>query len=122
MKQKELKDNLSESSGNETKTKNSLSDYVENNSKLISVLGVFTALTVFTNNLSIKPIGYALSFVFLTITIIIWVEYNLLSTQTCRVDQCQHYTLFKQGWYGKELFHLLMVKDNRKLCFFLQGW
>lgn len=56
------------------KHKNSLSEYIEENSKLISVLGVFTALTVFTYGLPIKPLGYALSFVFLSISVVVWIE------------------------------------------------
>ncbi len=73
MRQKD-KDSSVESNDSEIKKPNSLSDYIENNSKLISVLGVFTALTVFSYNLTIKPIGNILSFVFLTITIIVWLE------------------------------------------------
>jgi len=54
--------------------KNTLSEFIDINHKLISVLGVFTALTVFSYNLALKPIGYALSFVFLTLTVIVWLE------------------------------------------------
>ncbi len=66
---------VEESDKLETKPKkNTLSDYIDDNSKLISVLGVFTALTVFTRNFTIEPIGYLLSFVFLTLSIIVWLE------------------------------------------------
>ena len=54
--------------------KNRLDEFIESNQKLISVLGVFTALTVFTANLQFKVFGYALSFIFMSITLIIWVE------------------------------------------------
>lgn len=54
--------------------KPSLTDYIEENQKLISVLGVFAALSVFSLTFSIKAIGYVLSFVFLTLTVIVWIE------------------------------------------------
>jgi len=54
--------------------KNTLFDFIEQNHKIISVLGVFIALTVFTANLSFQAIGYALSFLFMAITIIVWME------------------------------------------------
>lgn len=54
--------------------RSTLSQFIESNQKLISVLGVFIALTVFTANLSFRAIGYALSFMFLTLTLIIWIE------------------------------------------------
>ncbi|SMD44803.1 hypothetical protein SAMN00777080_3437 [Aquiflexum balticum DSM 16537] len=51
-----------------------LASFIDENSKLISVLGVFTALTVFSFNLQIKFVGNLLSFVFLTLVILVWVE------------------------------------------------
>ncbi|SRR5581483_313252 len=51
-----------------------LTDFVDENSKLISALGVFTALTVFSTNLTLKPYGYALSFAFMTLTVLLWLE------------------------------------------------
>ncbi|MBK7377916.1 MAG: hypothetical protein IPJ03_02750 [Ignavibacteriales bacterium] len=54
--------------------KNRLDNFIESNQKLISVLGIFTALTVFTANLQFKAFGYALSFIFMSITLIIWIE------------------------------------------------
>jgi hypothetical protein len=54
--------------------KNSLGKFLEENQRLITVLGVFTALTVFTTNLPLKPIGYLLSFVFLALSLIVWIE------------------------------------------------
>jgi len=55
-------------------SKNTLSDFIEVNQKLLSVLGVFTALTVFTSNLPLKPVGQGLSFIFLALTLLIWTE------------------------------------------------
>jgi hypothetical protein len=54
--------------------KNTLSKFIDDNQKLISVLGVFTALTVFTASLPLKVVGSMLSFMFLTLTLIIWTE------------------------------------------------
>lgn len=52
----------------------SLTIFIEENHKLLTVLGVFTALTVFSLSLSLKIIGYFLSFAFFTISLIIWFE------------------------------------------------
>ncbi len=40
----------------------SLASFIDANQKLISVLGIFTAISVFASNLPLKPVGYALSF------------------------------------------------------------
>lgn len=48
-----------------------IADYIEKNHKLLSAMGIFTALTVFANNLAIKPIGYTLSFMFLMLTVLV---------------------------------------------------
>lgn len=57
-----------------TKNQNTLTNFIEQNQKIISVLGVFTALTVFTANLSFRAFGYALSFIFLSLTLLLWIE------------------------------------------------
>ena len=54
--------------------KPTLHSFIEENHKLITVLGVFTALTVFAANLTLKPMGLILSFLFMTLTIILWLE------------------------------------------------
>lgn len=54
--------------------KKSLTEFIEQNHKLISVLGILTALTVFTYNLPLKLLGYLLSFGFLFLTILVWFE------------------------------------------------
>ena len=72
-----LKADLSKSQITEKKIEQkqiSLSDFVNENSKLISTLGVFTALSVFSTNLALKPYGYVLSFAFMTLTILLWLE------------------------------------------------
>jgi len=51
-----------------------LSDFIKENITLITSLGVFTALTGFANNLAIKEIGIFISFGFLTITVLIWLQ------------------------------------------------
>jgi len=56
------------------KERNSLTDFINDNQKLISVLGVFTALTVFSANLPFKIMGYALSFIFFAVTLLVWIE------------------------------------------------
>ena len=54
--------------------KHTLSGFVEDNHKLISVLGVFTAITIFASNLPVRPIAGTFSFLSMTLTIILWLE------------------------------------------------
>jgi membrane-associated HD superfamily phosphohydrolase len=69
------KDNTQNQTSQESQPeKLSLSSFIEKNYKLLSVLGIFTALTVFSSNLSFKWISSTLSFLFLTITVLIWLE------------------------------------------------
>lgn len=51
-----------------------LADYVDRNSKLISALGVFTAMCLFVKALPIAQLSYLLSFVFLVLTVLLWLE------------------------------------------------
>lgn len=51
-----------------------LTKFIEDNEKLINVLGVFTAITVFVGELRLQAFGYALSFMFMTLTVILWLE------------------------------------------------
>lgn len=52
----------------------SLKQLIEENHKLLTSLGVFIALTMFTSNLALKPLGTYLSSIFLGLSIIIWIE------------------------------------------------
>jgi hypothetical protein len=51
-----------------------LSGFVEDNEKLVSVLGVFTAISVFVSGLPLHWLGYVLSFLFMILTVILWLE------------------------------------------------
>lgn len=51
-----------------------MTEFVEENQKLITVLGVFTALTMYSSNLPLKPFAYVLSFLFMTLTVLLWLE------------------------------------------------
>ena len=51
-----------------------LAEFIEDNHKLITVLGVFTALTVFSSTLELRAFGYVLSFLFMTLTVFVWLE------------------------------------------------
>lgn len=51
-----------------------LNDFIESNHKLLSTLGIFTALSVFATNLPHKAFGHILSFVFMGITLLLWFE------------------------------------------------
>ncbi len=57
----------------ETK-KLTISDFIEENYKLISTLAFLTALTVFAGNLTLKPLGQLLSFLGWVATVLIWCE------------------------------------------------
>lgn len=48
--------------------------FIDENQKLITTLGVVTALTFFANNLPIKVFSFALSFMFMALAILVWIE------------------------------------------------
>lgn len=52
----------------------SLSDFIENNHKLISSLGIFTALTAFSMNITNKYFKFGLSFLSLTLSVMLFIE------------------------------------------------
>ncbi len=56
------------------KKENTLGDFVEDNSKLLSAVGLFTALTVFSSTLEPRVVGAFLSFLFLSATVVLWFE------------------------------------------------
>jgi hypothetical protein len=66
-----LKDN------NSINKKKSLSEHIEENQKLITVIGVFTALAIFAKNIEIIQIRTMLSFLFISIAILVWIELSL---------------------------------------------
>jgi len=51
-----------------------LSAFIDDNYRLLSALGIFSALTLFASNFPLKAIGYALSFLFLFATVLILLE------------------------------------------------
>lgn len=51
-----------------------LGEFIETNYKLLSTLGIFTVLAVFSNNLQLKEIGNLLSFLFVAAMVLIWHE------------------------------------------------
>lgn len=58
----------------EDKKAPTLFDFIEENQRLVTVLGVFTALTVFAGSLPLKSVGYVLSFMFMSLTVLLWLE------------------------------------------------
>lgn len=59
------------------KKKNSiltLRQQIEENHKLIASLGVFIALSLFSSNLELKTLGTSLSFIFLSLAFLVWIE------------------------------------------------
>jgi hypothetical protein len=51
-----------------------LSGFIDGNEKLISVLGVFTAVSLFVSGLSVYWFAHMLSFMFMVLTVILWLE------------------------------------------------
>jgi len=49
-----------------------LADFIEANYRLFSVLGIFTALTVFSSNFKPVELGIFISFAFMTCTLMVW--------------------------------------------------
>ncbi len=56
------------------KKEKQLGEFAEEHQKLLSVLGIFTALSAFSINLPIKLIGSGLAFIFLAISVLLWIE------------------------------------------------
>jgi hypothetical protein len=50
--------------------------FIQDNQKFLSVLGVFTTLTIFTTTLSFGILGDLLSCLFFSITLILWLEFH----------------------------------------------
>ena len=46
--------------------------------------------------------------------------FHFLSTQTGRIDQREHHSLFQERWRGKKLLEFLMVQDDRQFGVFFQ--
>lgn len=51
-----------------------LSELLENNQKLIEVIGVFTAISLFTGQLGIRFFAYIITFLFMTLVLVLCVE------------------------------------------------
>lgn len=62
---------------NSVNKKKTLSEHIEENQKLITVMGVFTALAIFARNIEIVQIRTMLSFLFISIAILVWIELSL---------------------------------------------
>lgn len=54
--------------------KSTLTEYIEENSKLLSAAGLFLGLSVFANNLADKEMGRLLSFLLFTLGVLVFVE------------------------------------------------
>jgi hypothetical protein len=52
----------------------SLWEFIEENHKILSVLGVFTALAVFASKLEFQPLGNVLAILFLSLIVLMWRE------------------------------------------------
>lgn len=59
---------------NAQEDKVTLAAFIDDNYKLLSALGVFVGLTLFASNLPLKSIGYSLSFLFVSATVLIMLE------------------------------------------------
>jgi len=75
-----------------------LGNFIESNHKLLSVLGIFTALTVFSRNLPLGELGSFFSFGTVGIAILIWFE---LLRRVPKSPKSQDWPL--------AVFHILMI-------------
>jgi hypothetical protein len=57
-----------------TSEKISLATFVEQNHKLLTIIGVFTAISIFATNINLLFVATFLSFLFLLLTILLWFE------------------------------------------------
>lgn len=57
-----------------TRGKSTLTEYIEENGKLLSALGLFLGLSVFANNLADKAIARLLSFLLFTLGVLVFFE------------------------------------------------
>ena len=65
----------SEGEADQKAEKNTLGEFIENNHRLLSAVGLFAALTIFAANLEIEAIlGAVLSSMLLSATVILWME------------------------------------------------
>ena len=69
-----MSNSSSDDKGDSKNKHHTLASFIEDNHKLLTTLGVFTALTVFASNIDPKPVGNILSIFFLTLTVLIWLE------------------------------------------------
>ncbi len=65
---------MNEQIENQKPVKISLATFVEENQKLLTVIGVFTAVTLFATNIKILYMATILSFLFLLLTLLLWIE------------------------------------------------
>jgi hypothetical protein len=84
-----------------------LSDFVENNQKFISVLGIFTALAAFSNNLADKELGYLLAFPSLSVVLLLWVE--LLRKSSLDPEKVELPLFFFQGCIAMIVFIVFYI-------------
>jgi len=107
----------SEARPDETQAKDSqqvtLAAFIEDNHKLLTSLGVFTALTLFAGNLPLRPVGYVLSFLFLAATVLLWFELQ------SRFPKPGTHALI---WFENILFYATMVLIGYWLLEFRSLW
>ena len=65
---------LADDAGVQNNEARTLGLFIEANHRLLTVLGVFTAMTLFALNLPVRAIGGFLGFLFMAITILVWLE------------------------------------------------
>ena len=63
-----------EKDNKEIKQKNTIKKFIEENDKLLTAFSIFIALTLFASSLENELIGIFLSFLFLSVAILIWFE------------------------------------------------
>ena len=91
----------------------SLSKFIDDNHKIISVFGVFLAVAAFATKLDPPILGYALSFLFVSNSVLIWIE---LINQIPRGAKGRLY------WFGEILGYSFFVLVAYCLLSFRNAW
>ena len=90
-----------------------LADFIEENHRLLTVLGVFTAMTVFASNLPLAWPGAMLAFLFMALSVMLWLQLfaRVLSTSHATTSMALFVTFFSMATLHMVLYWLLAFRS-----------
>lgn len=65
---------MEEKETEEAQEKESIESFLKSKDKLLAAFGIFLALTLFTKDIETSTLGKYLSFIFMTLTMLVWLE------------------------------------------------